>query len=270
MKHILLFLLTLVAPVLWAQQPEHFPLWPENPDAAEAEIFVYHPNKSEKPSPAILICPGGGYHGLSMDNEGHTMARWYSSRGFLAVVLKYRMPNGVHTIPLSDAEKGMATIRANAGKWNVDGKRVGVAGSSAGGHLAASLSTLAADANRPDFAILYYPVISFDNLVTHGGSKKNLLGTEVENQALIDRYSLQKQVDAKTPRTLILFSDDDKVVPPANGILYYGALNAKQIPASLYMFPDGGHGWGTQPWFSHRDEVKELILKWLQYNKMMD
>lgn len=270
MKHILLFLLTFLAPALWAQQPEQFKLWPDNPEAAEAEIFVYHPAKSNQPSPGILICPGGGYQGLSMDNEGHTMARWYSSRGFLAVVLKYRMPKGVHTIPLSDAEKAMETIRDNAGKWNVDTKRIGVVGSSAGGHLAASLSTLAADANRPAFAILYYPVISFDKMVTHGGSKKNLLGEEIDNQTLLDRYSLQKQVDDKTPRTLLLLSDDDKVVPQANSILYYTALNEKQIPASMYIFPDGGHGWGTQPWFTYKEEVKDLIWKWLQYTKIVE
>lgn len=270
MKHILLFFLTFVAPFLWAQQPEQFKLWPDNPDAADAEIYVYHPAKSHTPAPAVLVCPGGGYHGLAIDNEGHNMARWYSSRGFLAVVLKYRMPKGVHTVPLSDAEKGIATIRANAGKWNVDAKRVGVVGSSAGGHLAASLSTLAADANRPDFAILFYPVISFDNMVTHGGSKKNLLGEEIGNQVLVDRYSLQKQVDGKTPKTLILLSDDDKTVPPANSIQYYTALNEKQIPASLYIFPDGGHGWGTQDWFTYRNEAKELILKWLRNSKIID
>lgn len=270
MKHILLFLLFALAPFVKAQQAGQFKLWPDDPAASEAEIFVYQPAKSNRQMPAILICPGGGYHGLAIEHEGHNMARWYASNGFVAVVLKYRMPNGIHTVPLSDAEKAISTIRSKADEWNVDVKRVGVAGSSAGGHLAASLSTLAADTNRPNFAILYYPVISFENTTTHAGSKKNLLGAEIENQTLVDRYSLQKQVDRKTPKTLLLMSDDDQVVLPTNAILYYSALKEQQIPASLYMFPKGGHGWGIKSDFVYHKESKSLILKWLQYIQIIN
>lgn len=270
MKHFLLLFLSLLAPVVGAQQMEQFKLWPDKPEASEAEIFVYHPAKSGKTAPAVLICPGGGYVGLAMDHEGHDMAKWYASNGFVAVVLKYRMPKGVHSVPLSDAEKAMTIIRGNAAKWNLNANKVGVIGSSAGGHLAASLSTLAADANRPDFAILYYPVISFDKMNTHGGSKKNLLGKDIDNQELLDRYSLQKQVDDKTPKTLLLLSDDDKSVPPLNSILYYTALNEHHIPASLYMFPDGGHGWGFRHDFTYYQEVKDLIRKWLAYIQITD
>lgn len=270
MKHILLLLLTLLTPPIWAQQPVPYKLWPGNIAATEAEVFVYHPTKSDKPAPAVLICPGGGYRGLTINHEGYDMGQWYASNGFLAVVLKYRMPKGMHTIPLLDAEKAMSFIHTNATQWNVDKKRVGVVGSSAGGHLAACLSTLAADQNRPDFAILFYPVISFDDMTTHGGSRQNLLGPNVNGQALIDRYSLQKQVDGKTPKTLLLLSDDDKVVSPLNSILYYTALNMQKIPASLYMFPDGGHGWGFKSEFTYHKEMKDLILKWLQYIQITD
>lgn len=270
MKHSLLLLLLFFAPVLWGQQVEQLKLWPDKPEASEAEIFVYHPTKSGKAAPAVLICPGGGYSGLAMDHEGHDMAKWYASNGLVAVVLKYRMPKGVHTIPLSDAEKAMSVIRGNTVKWNLDVEKVGVIGSSAGGHLAASLSTLAADANRPDFAILYYPVISFDNMTTHGGTKQNLLGKNIGNKELIDRYSLQKQVDDKTPKTLLLLSDDDSSVPPLNSILYYTALNERRIPASIYMFPNGGHGWGFRYNFAYYQEVKDLILKWLTDIKIID
>ena len=112
MKHILLLFLSFFAPVVWGQQVEQFKLWPDKPEAGEAEIFVYHPAKGGKAAPAVLICPGGGYRGLAMNHEGHDMAKWYASNGFVAVVLKYRMPEGVHTIPLSDAEKAMSVIRA--------------------------------------------------------------------------------------------------------------------------------------------------------------
>ena len=124
MKHILLLLLSFFAPVVWGQQVEQFKLWPDKPEAGEAEIFVYHPAKNGKLAPAVLICPGGGYRGLAINHEGHDMAKWYASNGFVAVVLKYRMPEGVHTIPLSDAEKAMSVIRGNATKWNLDDRIV--------------------------------------------------------------------------------------------------------------------------------------------------
>jgi acetyl esterase/lipase len=246
---------------------QSFKLWPDD-NASDAEIFVHYPSASDSLSPAILICPGGGYEWLSIDHEGHDMAKWYASQGFVAVVLKYRLPRGNHTIPLSDAEKAIAFIRDNAGKWNVDTHKTGVVGSSAGGHLAASLSNLAAPQNRPDFAVLYYPVISFDDSITHKGSKNNLLGKNSDDATLVNRYSLEKQVDDNTPPTFLLLSDDDKVVLPANSIRYYSALKNKNIPASLYVFPAGGHGWGFQPNFLYHEESKTLILKWLEEIKI--
>ena len=184
MRSVLLLLLSFFTPVIWAQNEEQSKLWPDKQNANEAEIYIYHPKESDKVAPAVLICPGGGYSGLAMDREGHDMAKWYASNGFVAVVLKYRMPKGVHTVPLEDAEKAISVLRENADKWNLDKSKVGVVGSSAGGHLAASLSTLAKDINRPDFAILYYPVISFDNKMAHQGSKKNLLGKNIDNEKL--------------------------------------------------------------------------------------
>jgi acetyl esterase/lipase len=246
-----------------AQEAQPIKLWADDP-ANNAEIFVYQPKASDTLSPAVLICPGGGYQNLAMYHEGHDMAQWYASQGFVAVVLKYRMPEGDHTIPLSDAEKAISTIRNNTEKWKVDTKKVGVIGSSAGGHLAASLSVLVADENRPDFAILYYPVITFDKRITHGGSKKNLLGENFENEELVNRYSLEKQVDEKTPKTLLLLSDDDSAVVPENSIRYYSALKEKGIASSLYIFPTGGHGWGFRPSFLYHEETKILIQKWLK------
>jgi acetyl esterase/lipase len=262
MKRILLLLAASIGFVLQAQEPEKMLLWQETV-SSEAEMFVYHPLASQTPAPAIVIFPGGGYQGLAIDHEGHDMAKWYLSKGFVAAVVKYRMPHGVHTIPLSDAEKAISIVRANAAKWNLNPHKVGIIGSSAGGHLAASLSTLAADENRPDFAILYYPVISFEDGVTHGGSKANLLGDKINDAQLIERYSLDKQVDSKTPKTLLLLSDDDKVVLPQNSLNYYAALKKQGIPAVMYIFPIGGHGWGFNIPFIYHEDVKTLITKWL-------
>jgi acetyl esterase/lipase len=233
-------------------------------NVGDAEVFVYYPQENNTLSPAILICPGGGYSHLAIDHEGHDMARWYASQGFVAVVLKYRMPRGNHTVPLSDAEKAITFIRNNARQWKIDTNKVGVVGSSAGGHLAASLSNLATDENRPNFAVLYYPVISFDDSIAHQGTKNNLLGKNNSNAELVNRYSIEKQVNDKTPPTLLLLSDDDKVVVPANSIHYYSALKEKNIPASLHIFPTGGHGWGFNTSFLYHEEIKTLIQEWLK------
>jgi acetyl esterase/lipase len=249
-------------PFACAQTTQTIKLWPED-STGEAEMYVYQPKTGDTIFPAVLICPGGGYGGLALSHEGHDMAKWYASQGIVAAVLKYRMPKGKHTVPLLDAERAISIIRNNAKTWHVDKNKVGIIGSSAGGHLAASLSTLAANENRPDFAILYYPVISFDDSITHQGSKKNLLGEDIGNQELVARYTLENQVDDKTPPTLLLLSDDDKVVVPANSIRYYSALKEKRIPASIHIFPVGGHGWGFKDSFPYHEDIKILIQKWL-------
>lgn len=269
MKKVFLFLVAMFWAVssMSAQKMEKLKLYNDND---EAEMFVYLPDESKASMPAILICPGGAYAGLAIDNEGHNMAKWYSSKGLVAAVLKYRMPHGDYKIPLNDAEKGMEILKDNADRWNIDTKRIGVAGSSAGGHLAASLSTLGSDANRPAFTVLYYPVINFDDeIITHKGSKENLLGDAVNNQELIRRFSLQEQVDDKTPPALIMVSDDDSLVPTENSILYYLALHKNKIPAALYVFPNGEHGWGTTEGFLYKKEVKELIYLWLVHNNFV-
>jgi acetyl esterase/lipase len=261
--YLLLSLITMLASMN-AQNYREMKLWPENEakGAEEAALFIYLPETTDMLAPAVLICPGGGYQGLAMEHEGHDMAKWYVERGFVAIVLKYTMPKGRYELPLRDAEKAISTIRAHASEWKINPNRVGVIGSSAGGHLAASLSTLAADENRPDFAILYYPVISFED-VTHGGSKKNLLGDEVNNPELVAHYTLEQQVDSLTPPTLLLLSDDDKVVLPENSVRYYRALKALNIPATMYIFPIGGHGWGFKESFLYQEESRRLIEKWL-------
>ena len=224
-----------------------------------------------KKRPAVVIFPGGAYAYCS-DREADPVAQEYLRAGYHAFVLRYSVgwENAVWPNPLEDYDQAMELIAAHAKEWHLIPEKIAVIGFSAGGHLAASLSTLAKDINRPDFAILYYPVISFDNKMAHQGSKKNLLGKNIDNEKLIDYYSLNKQVDDKTPKTLLLLSYDDRVVPPMNSILYYIALNEHHIPASLHMFPNGGHGWGIRYDFAYYQEVKDLILKWLRYTQIID
>lgn len=272
MKHIFSLLFLFIAPTLWGQNVEPIKLWPNDPKASVVEIEVYLPTKSEKPTPAVLICPGGAYWIVAMDHEGRDVAKWFASNGMAGIVLRYRtLAKGNHTYPLEDAEKAMSMIKEKATEWNIDTHNIGVIGSSAGGHLAASLCNLAKDENRPNFAILYYPVISFDDEITHMGSKKNLLGDKYLNDPeLVNRYSLEKQVNDKTPKTLLLLSENDDAVSPLNSIRYYTALKAHNIPASLYMFPTGGHGWGFKYSFSYYQEMKDLLRKWLSHMDILE
>lgn len=228
-------------------------------------LTIYSPEKEKNTGMAVIICPGGGYTGLSFQNEGTQVAEWFREQGITAVILKYRMPNGHKDIPLSDAWQAIRYIRKNAGQLNVHPSKVGIIGYSAGGHLAATASnhfSFEGIHTRPDFSILVYPVITME-VLTHGGSRKNLLG---ENPSVEDihRFSNEKQVSVNTPPTLLLLSDDDRVVLPQNSIDYYSALKRNKIPAAMYIFPEGGHGWGMNKAFKYHNDMLSLIKRWLE------
>ena len=281
MKKILLLSFLFATTMLSAQKPVELPLWPNGApnnneltgteqgrnnggvsNVTEPTLTVYpapHPNGM-----AIIMCPGGGYSGLAMHHEGHDMASWFNTQGITYTVLKYRMPNGHHEVPLSDAEQAIRMVRKHAAEWGVNPQRVGIMGASAGGHLAASLATLySSDKTRPDFQILFYPVISMQKGVTHGGSRKNLIG-ENPSQELEQKYSLERQVSPRTPQAFIMLSSDDDAVPPINGIGYFLALRDHKVPASLHAYPTGGHGWGFRDNFTYKRQWTEELEKWLR------
>lgn len=222
-------------------------------------LTAYIPKGAQAPMPAILVCPGGGYAHLAMVHEGSAIGEWLNAKGIAAFVLKYRLPaDGYkHPVPLMDACHALSTVRAQAAKWGVDPKRIGVMGFSAGGHLASTLATHyhpgQPDAQdpidrvscRPDFAVLGYPVVTM-KIATHGGSKRNLLG---ENPApkLIENLSNETQVTADTPPTWLMHASDDKTVPVANALGFYEALVKAGVPAEMHIYETGGHGWGIKP-----------------------
>lgn len=226
-------------------------------------LYVYPADKAKNTGAALVICPGGGYVRLAMNHEGHDVAKWLASNGITAAVLKYRMPNGHHDVPLSDASEAIRIMRSRAAEWGVDPQKVGIGGNSAGGHLAATAATHYDAQTRPDFAVLFYPVISLDPKVSHAGSAKGLLG-ENADQKMLDLYSNEKQVTPQTPPTILFLSDNDTAVPSMNSIVFYEALKANKVPAAIYIFPKGGHGWGFTPTFRYHDEWKTLLLKWLE------
>lgn len=229
------------------------------------ELSIYLPDKSTSNHMAVLICPGGGYAGLAIDHEGVQFAQWLNTQGIAGIILKYRMPNQHKEIPLDDAQQAMKYIREHAAELDIDINKVGIAGFSAGGHLAATVSThfsTSGTSTRPDFSILFYPVITME-VATHGGSKTNLLG---ENPAQADTYTFsnERQVNVNTPPAILLLSDDDGSVQPANSIEYYEALKNNNIPATMYIFPEGGHGWGMKKDFKYHSQMLNLLEMWLK------
>lgn len=231
----------------------------------EAKMYVYNAeNNDSVKSPVVLIFPGGGYAQVSMPNEGHAFAQWLSSKGFTAVILKYRLPNKMKDIPFDDAQEALDILSEKADSLNIDLNNLGIAGFSAGGHMAAIFSNRLvnkSDAIQPVFNILFYPVISFEH-TTKGGTRNNLLG-ENPTAELIREFSAQLQVTARTPKTIILVSDNDDSVPSQHSTLYYDELKRNEIPAALYIFPTGGHGWAMLKEFEYNEEALLLLEKWL-------
>lgn len=231
----------------------------------EAELYIYLPKKEKnQKTPAVLICPGGGYAGVSMVYEGHAFAQWLASQGIAGIVLKYRLPNQHKEIPFDDAEEAMRIIRSNSDKWGINPDKVGISGFSAGGHLAALFSNRYSNKGEythPNFTILFYPVISFEE-VTKGGTRTNLLGKEPSSTEIYS-FSADRQVTANTPPTIIFASDNDQSVPSVHSTMYYNALKRNGVPATLYVFPEGNHGWGMITTFKYYDQSLSLLKAWL-------
>lgn len=281
MKKIVILYFLFMSTILSAQNPIEMYLWPNGApnsnglagteedldggrvaNVVNPSITIY---PSGKPNGlAIIMCPGGGYARLAMRHEGHDMASWLNAQGITYIVLKYRMPNGHCEVPLSDAEQAIRMVRENASKWGINPHKIGIMGASAGGHLAASLATLyTSKETRPDFQILFYPVISMIKGITHAGSRENLIGTNPSLETE-KKYTLDKQVSHTTPQAFIMLSSDDKAVPPINGIGYFLALNNQKVPASLHVYPTGGHGWGYNDSFIYKRQWTGELEKWLR------
>ena len=241
-------------------------------------LTVYHPEKPNGTS--VIIFPGGGYVNLSMNKEGYEVAAWLNTLGITAVVLKYRLPSDSimedKTIgPLQDAQEALRFVRRHAEKWNLNKDNIGVLGFSAGGHLAATLSTHYNDvvyqvsdnmSAKPDFSILVYPVISMEDNITHNGSRTNLLG-KTPSTELINKYSNEKHVNGLTPVTFLVHAVDDKGVPYQNSVAYLDALHKNNVPAELHLYQKGGHGFGlgiedtSKYWTQQCEEwLKALLL----------
>lgn len=226
-------------------------------------IYIYSPEEVKNTGAAVIICPGGGYAMEAVIHEGFQVAEWLASEGVTGIVLKYRLPNGVKEVPLNDVERAFELVHQKADSLHINSDRIGIAGFSAGGHLAAIGGTKLKGEYRPDFMLLFYPVISLDKSLTHNGSRVNLLGKGYTDEDIVS-FSANKQVNSETPPTLLLLSDDDKVVNPINSICFYEELKKNNVKSAMYIFPTGGHGWGYQQDFAYHETWKTLLIDWLK------
>lgn len=239
-------------------------------------LTAYLPADKSKSRTAVVICPGGGYWVNAISHEGTDVAKKFNEMGIAAFVLKYRIPDDKtmksrETGPLQDVQQAISHVRSKAAEYGIDPQRIGVMGFSAGGHLA---STAGTHFNRPvlnypvsvrpDFLILIYPVISFQNSVGHTGSRNQLIGKEPSNE-MINLYSNELQVTAETPPTFLVHASDDGGVKPENSVAFYSALIANNVPAELHIYQKGGHGFGMNN-KTTKDQWMERCINWMRSN----
>lgn len=234
---------------------------------SEHYTLVSHPTlsvfRAQHPcGTAIVMCPGGGYHDVWYGHEGNMMAEWLRAQGITLAVLKYRMPNGHHAIPLEDAQRALELMRQHADEWGC--QRVGIMGASAGGHLASTAAThFTTPENRPDFQVLLYPVITMETGITHDGTRYFLIGGQPSDD-LIALYSNELQVTPQTPPAFIVASSDDGLVPVENSLRYYSALLSHGVGATMHLYPYGGHGWGFRDSFACKPLWTAELSQWLR------
>lgn len=262
----------------FAAAPETVRLWAEAAPGAKGEgtndiptLTIYLPQQGRANGAAMVICPGGGYGALA-SHEGKDYALWLAEHGVTGFVLKYRLgSHGYrHPVMLQDAARAVRYVRAHAAKWKIDPARVGIMGSSAGGHLASTLLThfdegkkddadvVEQQSSRPTLGILCYAVITM-GVNTHKGSKNNLLGSNPASD-LVHSLSNELQVKGTTPPTFLWHTTEDTAVVPENSYMFAMALSKSKVPHELHIYEKGRHGIGLaggHPW-------TQACLTWLR------
>lgn len=239
---------------------------------------IYKPKVQNDKRSAVIVFPGGGYFITASGHEGSDIAKSLNEVGITAIVIKYRIPSDRTMLnreigPLQDAQQAILTVRENAAKWNIDPNKIGIIGFSAGGHLAASLGTHYAESLipnpnktslRPDFMILGYPVISFQDSITHLGSRDNLIGKNPSKEKM-DFYSNELQITKNTAPSFLFHASDDDAVNVLNSVYFYQSLIAHHVKAELHIYQNGGHGFGLINKTS-KDLWMESCRNWMQHN----
>ena len=243
-------------------------------------LTVFESAQEKRNGTAVIICPGGGYGILAAGHEGADVAKVFNDTGVTAFVLRYRLPNDecmIHKeyVPLMDAQQAIYFVRSHARQYHIDPNKIGIMGFSAGGHVASTAGThfepvlkeLASENVRPDFMVLIYPVISFNEEIGHIGSRDNLLGKDPDKQ-LVHLFSNEEQVTPRTPPTFLVHASDDDGVNPENSIRFYQALLKNKVPAELHLYERGGHGFGLHNSTTSEDWFKSCV-DWMKANKFL-
>ena len=250
-------------------------------EISRPSLTIFLAPKEKATGAAVIICPGGGYINLAMGYEGTEVAQRFNESGITAFVLKYRIPNDGTMInkeigPLQDAQRALLLLRTRAGEWGIDPKRIGIMGFSAGGHLAATAGThfeinYIDNPNhislRPDFMILIYPVISFKIPIAHMGSVHNLLGPNPSAEK-INEFSNEMHVTDFTPPAFLVHAKDDNAVPYANSMVFAEALKNHHIPVKVYLYEQGGHGFGMTNKTSNQSWM-DLCIEWIRKQRFV-
>lgn len=244
-------------------------------------LTIYEAPNEKRTSAAVVICPGGGYSILAAGHEGADVAKAFNNAGITAFVVRYRLPKdecmtNKSFVPLMDAQQALYIARKNAKQYGIDSNKIGIMGFSAGGHLASTVGThfnqpvrkeLAGANLRPDFMLLIYPVISFNDSIGHRGSRDNLIGKNPDKN-LVHLFSNEEQVTAQTPPTFLVHASDDDGVNPENSIRFYEALLKNKVPAEMHLYEHGSHGFGLynktteENWF-------QTCINWMKTNKFV-
>ena len=254
---------------LW---PDRAPIGDGNTEPCPTELQVYLPTREKNTGAAVVVCPGGGYIRHVMDREGYPIAEWLTTNGIAAILLEYRLPEGRPQVPLLDAQRALRTVRARASEWEIDSRRVGILGFSAGGHVASTAGThfdvgrpgdadpIERGSSRPDFMMLVYAVISMTEK-PHAMSKTKLLGA-TPSAELVRLYSNELQVGDQTPPAFLTHAQDDTGVPPEHSRNFVAAMKSHAIPVEYLELPSGGHGFNgcKGPLW---EQWKSESLRWL-------
>lgn len=240
------------------------PLYENRLSTYVPEMYLHFPQNIENKAKAVIICGGGGFNKVNLDHEGHQFAEWLNSFGIVGCVLNYTLPKGKDKrVTEKDLRQAIKIVKANAGEWGIDKENIGAAGFSIGGHAVALVAAKEEQDLELDFTILFYSVTSMEDALTHIPSRTKLLGVDLSEEDIYN-FSPLNHISAKTPPSFIMACNDDKVVSPMNSVLYYERLRKYKIPASLYIFPEGGHGWGMSKDFKYQTEMLSLLEKWLK------
>jgi acetyl esterase/lipase len=267
----------------WSAPQETIRLWqdgapgtPPTKPQHEPVLLLSRPAAEVAVPTGVIVIPGGAYAGLALDHEGTQIADWLNSFGATAIILKYRLKGTghQHPVPMQDGQRAIRTVRARAAEWNLDPKRIGVIGFSAGGHLASTLGThfddgdpKAADpidrvSSRPDFMILCYPVITMTQDFGHKGSRGNLLGPAPDKK-LLESLSNETQVKPNTPPAFLFHTTEDTGVLPENSIAFYSALRKAGVSAELHIYENGPHGVGLAKAIPGTNTWPERCREWM-------